>query len=33
MKFRDGRWIDAAWDEAFYQPLLEMGCDSIEYID
>lgn len=33
MRHRDGRWVDATYDETFILPMLEMACDSIEYID
>jgi hypothetical protein len=33
MKYKDGRWIEATYDETFLMPMLEMACDSIEYID
>lgn len=33
MKYRDGRWVQATYDETFILPMLEMACDSIEYID
>jgi hypothetical protein len=33
MKNTDGTWIQATYDETFIMPMLEMACDSIEYID
>lgn len=33
MKYRDGRWVQATYDETFILPILQMACDSIEYID
>lgn len=33
MKNRDGTWVQATYDETFILPILEMACDSIEYID
>lgn len=33
MKHPNGDWVQATWDETFMIPLLEMSCDSIEYID
>ena len=33
MKLPNGKWVQATWDETFMIPLLEMSCNSIEYID
>lgn len=33
MKDRAGNWVQATYDETFILPILEMSCDSIEYID
>jgi glycosyltransferase involved in cell wall biosynthesis len=33
LRDRDGNWLTTTYDEAFFIPMLEMACDSVEYID
>lgn len=33
LRDREGNWVSTTYDEAFFIPMLEMACDSVEYID
>lgn len=33
MKFENGDWINATYDEAILLPMLEMSCGNFQYVE